>query len=77
MKWSNHHISKGKPQPRRAIALKAPGKLPRVLTVAKAQAILMAVPVGSALSAGRLSHSSWGKSLNVEGRRPARLAVRR
>jgi integrase/recombinase XerD len=35
-----HHISKGRPQPRRAIALKAPGKLPRVLTVAEAQAIL-------------------------------------
>jgi site-specific recombinase XerD len=35
-----HHISKNKPQPRRAIALKAPGKLPRILTVAEAQAIL-------------------------------------
>ncbi len=35
-----HHISKGKPQARRAIALKAPGKLPRVLTAAEAQAIL-------------------------------------
>ncbi len=35
-----HHVSKGRPQPRRAIALKAPGKLPRVLTVAEAQAIL-------------------------------------
>ncbi|HEY5985139.1 MAG TPA: hypothetical protein VIV12_01970 [Streptosporangiaceae bacterium] len=35
-----HHISKGRPQPRRAIALKVPRKLPRVLTVAEAQAIL-------------------------------------
>lgn len=35
-----HHVSKGRPQPRRAIALRAPGKLPRVLTVAEAQAIL-------------------------------------
>ncbi len=35
-----HHISKGKPQPRRAITLKAPKKLPRVLTVAEVQAIL-------------------------------------
>ena len=35
-----HHLAKGKAQPRRAIALKAPGKLPRVLTVAEAQAIL-------------------------------------
>jgi len=33
-------VSKGKAQPGRAIALKAPGKLPRVLTVAEAQAIL-------------------------------------
>jgi hypothetical protein len=35
-----HHLSKGRSQPGRAIALKAPGKLPRVLTVAEAQAIL-------------------------------------
>ena len=35
-----HHISKGKPQPRRAIGLKAPTKQPRVLTVAEMQAIL-------------------------------------
>jgi len=35
-----HHISKGQPQPRRAIGLKAPRKLPRVLSVAEAQAIL-------------------------------------
>src|SRR5216684_546291 len=35
-----HHVSRGKPQARRAISLKAPGKLPRVLTVAEAQAIL-------------------------------------
>jgi len=35
-----HHLSKGMAQPGRAIALKAPGKLPRVLTVAEAQAIL-------------------------------------
>lgn len=35
-----HHVSKGKPQPRRAIVLKAPKKLPRVLTVAEMQAIL-------------------------------------
>jgi integrase/recombinase XerD len=35
-----HHISKGKPQPRRAISLKAPKKLPRVLTAAEMQAIL-------------------------------------
>ena len=35
-----HHISKGKPRPRRTIALKAPKKLPRVLTAAEVQAIL-------------------------------------
>jgi integrase/recombinase XerD len=35
-----HHISKGKPQPRRAVALKAPKKLPRILTAAETQAIL-------------------------------------
>ena len=32
--------SKGKPQPRRVIGLKAPKRLPRVLTVAEAQAIV-------------------------------------
>jgi integrase/recombinase XerD len=35
-----HHITKGQPQARRAVALKAPRKLPRVLTVAETQAIL-------------------------------------
>jgi integrase/recombinase XerD len=35
-----HHIVKDKPQPRRTIALKAPKKLPRVLTVGEVQAIL-------------------------------------
>lgn len=35
-----HHISKDKPQPRRTIGLKTSKKLPRVLTVAEAQAIL-------------------------------------
>jgi integrase/recombinase XerD len=35
-----HHISKDKPQRRRTVAVKAPRKLPRVLTVAEAQAIL-------------------------------------
>jgi integrase/recombinase XerD len=35
-----HHISKNKPQARRVITLKAPRRLPRVLTVAEAQAIL-------------------------------------
>jgi integrase/recombinase XerD len=35
-----HHISKGLPQQRRAIALKVPKKLPRVLTVTEMQAIL-------------------------------------
>jgi len=35
-----HHISKGTPQPRREISLKAPKKLPRVLTTAETQAIL-------------------------------------
>lgn len=35
-----HHISPGKPQPRRPISLKAPTKLPRVLTTAEMQAIL-------------------------------------
>jgi integrase len=35
-----HHISKGKPRPRRAIGLKAPRKHPRVLTAAEVQAIL-------------------------------------
>lgn len=35
-----HHVSKGKPYRGRAISLKAPRKLPRVLTVAEMQAIL-------------------------------------
>ncbi len=35
-----HHISKGKPYRGRAITLKAPKKLPRILTAAEAQAIL-------------------------------------
>jgi integrase/recombinase XerD len=35
-----HHVAKDKPQPRRTVALKAPRKLPRVLTVAEIQAIL-------------------------------------
>ena len=35
-----HHIDKGQLQPRRAIGLTAPRKLPRVLSVAEAQAIL-------------------------------------
>jgi integrase/recombinase XerD len=37
-----HHVSKGKPQSRRAISLSAPKKLPRVLTTAEMQAILNA-----------------------------------
>jgi len=35
-----HHVSKGQPQRRRAIALKAAKKLPRVLTASETQAIL-------------------------------------
>jgi integrase/recombinase XerD len=35
-----HHVSKGKPFRGRAISLRAPQKLPRILTVAEAQAIL-------------------------------------
>jgi integrase len=35
-----HHVSKGKPYRGRAISLKVPQKLPRVLTVAETQAIL-------------------------------------
>ncbi len=35
-----HHISPGKPQPRRTIALRAPKKLPRVLSTIEMQAIL-------------------------------------
>ena len=35
-----HHVNKGKPYRGRAIALKAPKKLPRVLAVAEMQAIL-------------------------------------
>jgi integrase/recombinase XerD len=35
-----HHISKSKPQQRRVISLKAPKKLPRVLTTTETQAIL-------------------------------------
>jgi integrase/recombinase XerD len=35
-----HHVSKGKPYRGRAIALKAPRKLPRIVTVAETQAIL-------------------------------------
>ena len=35
-----HHVSKGKPYRGRAITLKAPGKLPRILTAGETQAIL-------------------------------------
>ena len=35
-----HHVSKGKPYRGRAISLKVPQKLPRILTVAETQAIL-------------------------------------
>ena len=35
-----HHLSSGKPQARRVIALKVPKKLPRVVTAAEMQAIL-------------------------------------
>ncbi len=35
-----YHISKGKPQPRRVIAVKAPKKLPRILAVAEAQSLV-------------------------------------
>jgi integrase len=35
-----HHVSKGKPYRGRAISLKVPRKLPRILTVAETQAIL-------------------------------------
>ena len=35
-----HHVSKGRPYRGRAITLKAPEKLPRILTVAETQAIL-------------------------------------
>ena len=35
-----HHVSRGKPYRGRAITLKAPKKLPRVLTVAETQAVL-------------------------------------
>jgi integrase/recombinase XerD len=35
-----HHVSKGRPHPRRLIALRATKKLPRVLTVTEMQAIL-------------------------------------
>jgi integrase/recombinase XerD len=35
-----HHVSKNKPQARRAIAVRAPEKVPRVVTVAEMQAIL-------------------------------------
>ena len=35
-----HHVTRGRPQPRRAVALKAPAKLPRVLAVGEVQAIL-------------------------------------
>jgi integrase/recombinase XerD len=35
-----HHVSKGKPYRGRAITLKAPSKLPRILTAAETQAIL-------------------------------------
>jgi site-specific recombinase XerD len=35
-----HHISKSEPKPRRVVALKAPKKLPRVLTPTEVQAVL-------------------------------------
>src|SRR5437660_6809861 len=37
-----HHVSKGKPYRGRAVSLKAPKKLPRILTAAATQAILAA-----------------------------------
>jgi site-specific recombinase XerD len=58
-----HHVAKGQPQPRRAVTLKAPTKLPRVLAVGEVQAILDAcaragpVPVRSS---SRQRDSSWG-----------------
>jgi integrase/recombinase XerD len=39
-----HHISKGMPYRGRAITLRAPGKLPRILTVSGVQAVLDACP---------------------------------
>ena len=39
-----HHVSKGKPYRGRAISLRVPRKLPRILTVAEMQAILDACP---------------------------------
>ncbi len=35
-----HHVSKGKPQPRRSISVKVPKKIPRVLTVAEMQRLM-------------------------------------
>ena len=35
-----HHVSKGMPQRGRAVTVKAPKKLPRILTVAETQAVL-------------------------------------
>ncbi|MGW7384485.1 tyrosine-type recombinase/integrase [Streptomyces sp. NPDC054794] len=35
-----HHVTKGKPQPRRAISLKTPKKLPRILTASEIQTVL-------------------------------------
>ena len=35
-----HHISKSEPKPRRVVAVRAPKKLPRVLTPVEVQAVL-------------------------------------
>jgi len=42
-----HHISKDLPRPRRAISLRTPRKLPRVLTASETQAVLQCLCVGA------------------------------
>ena len=56
-----HHVSKGKPYRGRAISLKAPAKLPRILTVAETQAILEPAPgCGTASSSPSFTRAAAG-----------------
>ena len=66
-----HHISKGEPYRGRAIALKAPRKLPRILTVAETQAILDACTrCGTASSSPSCTKAAAGPA------RPSASAMR-
>jgi integrase/recombinase XerD len=65
-----HHVSKGKPYRGRAITLKAPKKLPRILTVAETQAVLDACTRLRDRSFFALMHETG--SIMLSGSRPCR-----